>query len=278
MLFLVIMAATVGAVGYTFLLNPNRLGTEEKRLVVFCGAASKPVMEEAAEQFERDYEINVELHFGGSGTMLSQMKIAKTGDLYIPGSHDYMLRAIEDDVVDDRTTEILAYLVPAIIVQEGNPKNIQRLEDLAKPSVRVGIGDPDSVCVGEYAVEILKHNDLYEDVKGNIVVYAESCEKTATLVTIGQVDAVIGWSVFERWNPDKVDLVLIEPNRIPKIACIPGAISAYSKDRASAQKFLSFLHSEEGQEIFRKYGYLTTIDEARTYAPVASIPQLAEHK
>jgi len=235
-------------------------------------------MEEAAEQFERAYEINVELHFGGSGTMLSQMKIAKTGDLYIPGSHDYMLRAIKDDVVDDRTTEILAYLVPAIIVQEGNPKNIQRLEDLAKPSVRVGIGDPDSVCVGEYAVEILKHSNLYEDVKGNIVVYAESCEKTAALVTTGQVDAIIGWSVFERWNPDKVDLVLIEPDRIPKIACIPGAISAYSKNKVNAQKFLSFLSSEGGQEIFRKYGYLSTIEEAKAYAPVASIPQLAEYK
>lgn len=274
-LMIIALAVIVLVISSLTLTQP---AAKEQNLVVFCGAASKPVMEEAAEQFEKDYGIGVELHFGGSGTMLSQMIIAETGDLYIPGSHDYMLRAIKDDVVDDETIEILAYVVPAIIVQEGNPKNIQDLEDLAKPDVKVGIGDPESVCVGEYAVEVLKYNNLYDDVKPNIVVYAESCSKTAALVTIGQVDAIVGWKVFEKWNPNKSDCVLIDPYGIPKISCIPGAVSTYTTNRINAQKFLDFLASNEGQEIFRKYGYLSTIDKARIYAPIASIPQFTEYK
>ena len=247
-----------------------------EEIIVFCGSASKPAMEEAALQFEEDYGIGVELHFGGSGTVLSQMKMSKTGDLYIPGSHDYMLRAIRDDVVNPETIEILAYLVPEIIVQEGNPKNIRSLEDLTKPGVKIGIGDPDSVCAGEYAVDLLKYNELYDSVKVNIVVHAESCSRTAALVTAEHVDAVIGWGVFEKWNPDKVDVVLIKPERIPKIASIPVAISEYSNNEENAQKFLNFLSSEGGQQIFRKYGYFSTIEETRIYAPLATAPEIVK--
>ncbi len=60
--------------------------------------------------------------FGGSGKVLSQMKLAKQGDLYFPGSSDYMEKAKKDgDVIAD-TEAIIAYLVPAINVQAGNPK------------------------------------------------------------------------------------------------------------------------------------------------------------
>lgn len=274
-IFIMIFLLIIGILAYIQFFDSSPV-YEKKKIVAFCGAASKPVMEEAALEFEKDYWIEVELHFSGSGTMLSQMKISKTGDLYIPGSHDYMLRAMRDEVVDPDTIEMLAFLVPQIIVQEGNPKNIQSLEDLAKPEIKVGIGDPISVCVGEYAVELLEYNELYESVEPNIVVHAESCSKTAALVTAEQVDAIIGWGVFAKWNPKKTDAVLIKPERIPKIACIPGAISVYSTDKESAQKFLNFLYSEGGQQIFRKYGYLSTIEEARIYAPLASTPEIVK--
>jgi len=202
------------------------------------------------------------------------MMISKEGDIYLPGSHDYMIRALEKGVVDPGTVEVVAYLVPAIIVQEGNPKNITSLEDLARPGIRVGIAEPESVCVGEYAVEILKDAGLFDEVSKNIVVHAESCSKTAALIVIGQVDAVIGWRVFERWNPDKADVVYIEPEYIHKVAAIPAALSKYSKETDAARQFLEFLKSEEAQEVLRKYGYITTLEDALSYAPYAVPPDL----
>lgn len=246
----------------------------QNHITAFVGSASKPALTEAAELFEHKTGVKVEPHFGGSGTVLSQMKISKEGDLYIPGSHDYMIRAINDDVVYRNSIRIIAYLVPAIIVQEGNPKNITSLRDLTRPGIRVGIADPDSVCVGEYAITVLKKAGLLEGVSKNIVVHAESCSKTAALVTLGQVDAIIGWRVFGRWNPDKVDVVYIDPKYVPKVAAIPAAISIYTEKRGKAQLFLDFLISEEGQRIFRKYGYIPTLEEALSYAPYAEPPNL----
>jgi len=241
-------------------------------LVVFAGSASKPVLEEVSEEFEEETGISVELHLSGSGEMLSQMKITKSGDLYIPGSDDYMTKAIEDGAADPETVKILAYLIPAIIVQKGNPKGIHSLEDLARSGVRIGIADPKTVCVGEYAYKILKYNGLWERVEKNIVVYAESCSKVAALITTKMVDVIIGWSVFENWDPDKSEAIFIEPERIPKISCIPAALSTYSKNKDEAEKLLNFLASQKVREIFNKYGYIATLEDARKYAPNAEAP------
>ncbi len=244
-----------------------------RAITAFCGAASKPAMEEAAKAFTGKTGTGVYLNFGGSGTMLSQMKMSKSGDLYIPGSPDYMVKAEEDGVIDPDTVKILSYLVPAILVQEGNPRNIKKLPDLTGPGIRVGIGDPESVCVGLYACEILDHNGLLDEVReaGTIVTHAESCSKTASLVALQAVDAIIGWRVFSEWHPDTIDVIYLQPEQIPRLAYIPGAVSVFSQDKELAQKFLDFLISAEGQEIFAKWGYIATETEARRFAPSAEI-------
>jgi molybdate transport system substrate-binding protein len=240
---------------------------------VFAGSASKPALEEAAAAFEAETGIKVYLTFGGSGTMLSQLKIAREGDLYIPGSPDYMQLAEEDGVVEPDSIKILAYLVPAILVQEGNPKNIQSLADLTRPGIEVGVGAPEMVCVGLYAYEILEYNSLLDEIQqeGTIITHAESCSKTAALITLDAVDAILGWRVFAEWEPEDIDIVLLKPQQIVRLAYVPGAVSTFTKDKESARLFLNFLISAYGQQIFAKWGYLPTEEAARQYAPQAKI-------
>jgi molybdate transport system substrate-binding protein len=244
---------------------------ESKELTAFVGSASKPPVEEAARAFEQETGIKVYANYGGSGAMLSQIELSKSGDLYIPGSQDYMAKADRKDVIDPASIKKIAYLIPVIAVQHGNPKNIQSLADLAKPGIEVGIGNPQAVCLGLYAVEILDYNNLLADVSKNIVVNAESCEKTATLISLKSVDAVIGWDVFHHWDPDKIDVVYLSPEQLPRIAYIPGAVIKFAKDSKSAQKFLDFLVSRQGQDIFKKWGYITSESDARKFAPQAEI-------
>jgi molybdate transport system substrate-binding protein len=244
---------------------------QQKTITAFVGSASKPAMEEAAIEFETRTGIKVYLNFGGSGTMLSQMKLSNRGDLYIPGSPDYMVVAEHDGVIEPESVKKIAYLIPAILVQRGNPKNIQSLSDLAQPGVKVGIADPQSVSIGTYAYEILKSNNLLQEVEENIVTYGESYSKIVSFVALKSVDAILGWRIFSQWQPDTIDVVYLKPEQIPRLAYIPGAISTFTKDRGSAQRFLDFLASPSGQDIFRKWGYITTESEARKFAPNAEI-------
>jgi molybdate transport system substrate-binding protein len=251
--------------------NPSTSLLAGKEISVFAGSASKPALDEAARAFEKQTGVKVYLTYGGSGTVLSQMELSKTGDLYIPGSPDYLVKAENKKITDPASAKIIAYLVPAINVQPGNPKNILSLSDLAKPGIKVGIGNPTTVCVGLYAVEILDNNQLLAEVYKNIVTQAASCDNTATLISLKTVDAVMGWSVFHDWDQKNIDTVYLKPEQISRLAYIPAAMSTFVKEKEAAAAFINFLVSPAGQDIFKKWGYDVTEDEVRKYAPDAQI-------
>lgn len=243
----------------------------QEKLLVFTGAASKPPTEDAAALYEKKTGTKVELIFGGSGYVLSQMKLSKQGDIYFPGSSDYMEIAKRGGDVFPETEKIIVYLVPAINVQKGNPHNIRTLKDLTKPGLKVAIANPEGVCVGLYAVEIIekefteKEKDAF---KKNLINYTGSCEKTATAISLKQADAVIGWSVFEHWDPDRIKTVPLDPAKIPRVGYISIAISKFTKNREVAQRFIDFLQSPEGRAVFGKYHYFATPQEAFAYVGV----------
>ncbi len=249
----------------------NSNGRTEKHISAFCGSASKPALEECARVFEKSSGIRVILHFSGSGTMLSQMKMSRRGDIYIPGTPDYMIKAEKEGIVNKDTEKIIAYLVPSILVQRGNPKGIRGLKDLARPGIRVAIGNPDSVCVGLYAVEILSRAGLLNAVSKNIVTLGGSCSKTAALIPMKAVDAIIGWRVFAKWNPRTTEAVPISPRNIPRVAYIPAAVSTFTTDFRSSKAFINFLVRDKARAIFAKWGYLPTENAARRFAPDAHV-------
>ncbi len=249
---------------------PPAFSAEIRPLVVFAGSASQPPLEEAAKSFEKKFGIPITLHLGGSGTMLSQTLLTGQGDLYIPGSPDYMKKAREFDLIDGKETR-LAYLIPAILVAKGNPLQIHNLQDLIRPGVRVGIADPASVCVGLYAIEIVQTNRLADKIRSNLHGQVESCAKTAAMLPLGTVDAVLGWREFATWNPQTMEAILLQPEEIPRLAYIPAARLRHAANPQAAEAFVAYLKSEEGQAIFRKWGYFTEEAKARELAPAARI-------
>ncbi len=253
---------------FTILFISKNTNSSPLRLMVFAGAASKPATEEAIKIFQKTQNITVEASFGGSGFVLSQMKLSRRGDLYFPGSSDFMEFAKKEGLVLPETERIVVYLIPAINVQKGNPKNIHSLRDLTREGIRVAIANPEMVCVGTYAVEIIEKNLTIlerEVFKRNLVNYLESCEKTANAVSLKAVDGVLGWRVFQYWDPERIETVYLRPEEIPRIGYIPIAISKFTKDRILAQKFIDFLLSPQAKNIFKRYGYLMDISEARRF-------------
>jgi molybdate transport system substrate-binding protein len=240
-------------------------------ITVFCGSASKPAMEEIAARFERQTGIEVNTIFGGSGTLLSQIELSRQGEIYLPGSPDYILIGHRKQLLIEGSERIVAYLVPAIITPAGNPAAVHSLQDLGRPGVRVGIGNPQTVCLGLYAVELLEANGLLEPVMNNVVTFGGSCSKTANLAAMSQLDAILGWKVFHSWNPERVAYVPIAPESIPRISYIPISIPVHTRDRELSTKFIDFVLSPSGRSVYERFGYLTDLEAAREFAPSATV-------
>ena len=62
--------------------------SSSKRILIFAGSASKPATEEMARLFQDKSGISVNITFGGSGFVLSQIELAKrvpeTGPPIVP--------------------------------------------------------------------------------------------------------------------------------------------------------------------------------------------------
>ncbi|NOY81643.1 MAG: molybdate ABC transporter substrate-binding protein [Kiritimatiellaeota bacterium] len=227
----------------------------KKALVIFAGAASQPATTEAVALYEKLYGTPVECTFGGSGAVLNQVRIERFGDIYLPGSNEYMDVAEKDGLVLPKTRRVICRLVPAICVAAGNPLGIRSVADLARPGLRLTIGDPGSVCLGRIAVAAFRRAGVYGKVRSNIVTYASDCQQIINLIRLGEVDAAIGYAVFGRQSPELLDVVLIEGGTPVNI---PAAVIVYSKRPQEAQRLVDFLAGPQGKDIFRKHGY--TID------------------
>ena len=248
-----------------YLPNTALAGTT---LTIFVGAASKPATEEAIKLFEKETGVEVNVSFGGSGFVLSQMILARKGDIYFPGSSDYMEKAKTEGYVYPNTEKVIVHLVSAINVQKGNPKNIRTLKDLTKPGIKVAIANPQGVCVGAYAVEIIENNFSTAEKEKflcNLINYTGSCAKTASAISLKTVDAVIGWRVFKYWDPNRIETIPLQPSEINRIGYIPIAISTFTKQPKLAQEFIDFMLSDKVKIIFSKYNYFMTSEEAAAW-------------
>jgi molybdate transport system substrate-binding protein len=213
--------------------------------------------------FSIDRNVEVNINFGGSGGVLSLMEISKKGDVYLPSSFDYMEDAIGRGIVYPETVKRIAYIFPVIIVGHDNPKKIYSLEDLTRTGIRIAISDPETVSIGRFSVGLLKYNDLWEKIQKNIIVEVESFFKAFTVLTLGQVDATIGWNIVSSWNNDKAEIVYIEHDKIPENSTLSIAVSTYSQNRELAENFLDYLTSNDGKKVLREWGYILLEEEIK---------------
>jgi len=237
----------------------------EEKLMIMCGAAFKMPMEEIVAIFAEKTGAEVNVSYAGIGALLSQITLSKRGDIFIAPSPDIMKKADKRGHIVQNSTRNMGYFVPSINVQKGNPKGIKSLKDMARPGIRVALANPEVVYVGVMGAEIVdKRLNLQERslFRNNIVTYAEDFSKLAALLALKKVDAIIGFSYLNGWYPDKIDTVKLRKDEILRIGVGQAALLNYTENRHLAERFLDFLDTKESRNIFKKYHYFATLEEA----------------
>lgn len=243
---------------------------DKSPLFVYAGAAFRPPLEEMGREFERKYGVPVQFNFTGSNCLLAQIILSQQGDLFLPGEEFYVRQAEKRGFVVK--SEVIGYFVPVILVRKGNPKGIKSLKDLAKPGVRVGLGDPKACAIGEISEAILRKNKLTEAVHKNVAVRTATAPELANILRLGGIDACINWDAIANypWVRPAVDVIPIPPEQ-NLITANPLAILKTTKNMKAAELFLQFALTE-GQRIFRKHGFTARNDLPPAYAKALFTP------
>ena len=234
------------------------------KLSVLAAAGARPAIDEICAKFTAQYGIEVEVNYGGGGEVLSRMVLARNGDVYIAPEQRFMDSALEKQAIDAGTIKSLAYMIPVVAVSRGDPKQITCLSDLAKPGVRVAITRTDTTLLGKFAPEIFEKAGLSEAIGKNIVTTASDPNNLLTMLVMGSIDAGIIWNFYGTSASDKIDIIFLPPEQLTGIGQMQAAVSTYSNNK-SALRFIDFLSSPQGNEIFKNNGYFTDTEELKRY-------------
>jgi molybdenum ABC transporter molybdate-binding protein len=233
--------------------NPFRVpsdGNPSRKLVVFCAAGLKAPVAEIAAEYQKRFGIEIQLQYGGSNTLLSQLQIAPLADLYLPADDSYVAQAREKGLIAEVLP--LASMRPVLVVGPGNPKKIVDLADVLTRDVKLSHANPEAAAVGKLATEHLKGTGQWEAFAKRITVQKPTVNDVASDVQLGAADAGFVWDVTVRQIPE---LTTVPAGTLPS-ASLSACIVRTTEQPTAALRFARFLAAaDQGGKFFAKQGY-----------------------
>lgn len=216
-------------------------------MLVAAAADLAPTSSALSDSFLRLSSIPVRFSLGSSGLLAQQIRNGAPFDIYLSANEGFVRDLAASGHIREET--VRAYATGRVGLWSATGK-IKDLKDLEDSSIRhIAIPNPRHAPYGVAAEEVLRRSGLLERLQPKIV-YGENVRQALEFAQSGNADAVLtAWTLLQ----DKGGLLL--PDRLHNPIRQTGGMVSSSKNEARARKFLDFLTSPAGQEIFRKHGF-----------------------
>jgi molybdate transport system substrate-binding protein len=222
-------------------------------LHLFAGAGLRQPVDQLVKEYEASTGNKVYVDYGGSGQLLAKINAAGQGDLFMPGSLMYIEKLQQaGKVLSSR--EVVAH-TPVIGVHRKSADRITTFEDLAKPGMRLAMGDPKAMALGRTALAILEKSGRKDAILKNVVVYGATVKQLALYVAQGSVDAAIIGRADAFQNPEQIAMVEIPP-AFYQAETVAVAVLRSTTAPEPAQALSNFLSDEHAVAVFGQFGFL----------------------
>jgi molybdate transport system substrate-binding protein len=245
---LLLVAVVLGYAAWS--LMPSGHAGAKTELTVFCAAGLKKPVEAIAQKYREELGIEVSLQYGGTGTLLSQLQVAKQGDLFIAADDGSLADAQKLKL----TKEVVPMVVqhPVVAVKKGNPKGIRTLADLTRADVKFAIANPDAASISKVTRKLLANQ--WDAFAAKASVMKPTVTEIAADTQIGAVDAAILWdsTVPQFKQLESVELPEFTKHRENASA----AVLAFCTQPQEALKFARYLAApDKGGLVFKEHGF-----------------------
>ena len=171
------------------------------RLTMYTAAGLRGPAEAIAARYEQEYGIGVDLQFGGSNTLLNQLQVNKfeTADLFLAADDYYTAKAVADGLAVEVFP--VARQRPVIAVRSDSALQIESIQDLLDPAIKISMTDPEQAAIGRAVKQVLESvavdgGTLWSQLAEHVTqsgVFKPTVIDVATDVKLGAVDAGIVW-------------------------------------------------------------------------------------
>ena len=207
------------------------------------------VFNDIGEQFMlANPDITIAFNFASSSDLALQISQGLPADVFASADVKNMAKVTDAGLLHGQPIAFATNSLE-IVVEKGNPLNIDSLAQIATPGL-LFVTCPIEVPIGGYTAEVLRNAgvtvapaSLEENVKGIL-----------TKVALGEADAGIVYRTDILAAGNSVTGVPIADNVNVTTKYLIGALRD-SQNQDASQRFSIFLSSEQGQKIFSQFGF-----------------------
>jgi molybdate transport system substrate-binding protein len=221
-------------------------GQSPAEIKVFAAASLTAAFTELGRRYTAAQGTKVTFNFAGSQALATQIGQGAPADVFASADLDNMAKV--KDLVG--TPQSFASNRLAIVVEQGNPRGIRTLDDLAGGDVKVVLAARE-VPAGRYAKQVLDR----AGVKVTPVSQEDNVKAVVAKVSLGEADAGIVYVTDVAAGGARVEGVDI-PREQNVVATYPIATVKAGKAQDAAQAFMDLVLSGQGQEVLPRYGFL----------------------
>ncbi|MGY2896563.1 molybdate ABC transporter substrate-binding protein [Deinococcus sp. UYEF24] len=230
-------------------------------LTVFAAASLTDAFAELGKAFDASTGNKTVFSFAGSQALRTQLENGAKADVYASANDAQYTPLVTKGLVTAGQPFVCNKLT--LIAPKNNPA-LKTLNDLTKPGLKLVIADK-TVPVGDYTRRMLAAIDksgtygkdfLVRTLK-NVVSEETNVRQVALKVQLGEADAAVVYSTDVTPTLKPLVRVIALPTRFNQNASYPIGVLKGSVSPDAAQAFVSYVQSAAGQQILKKWGFLS---------------------
>ena len=228
------------------------------KLTVFAAASLTKVFPRIAADFQKTHAgARFAFDFAGTDTLTAQIEQGAPADVFAGASTKYGVELADKGLIDTPRPFATNRLV--VIVPAANPAHVSSLGDLAKPGVKLVIGDP-TVPIGTYTRTVLANLNATlgagysAKVLKNVVSNALQVTSVVSSVQLGEADVGFVYVTDAGSAGDKVRRIAL-PAAAQATATYPVAAVKDSRNAELARQFVAFVLGADAQALLRQAGF-----------------------
>ena len=230
-----------------------------RTLTVFAAASLTDSFKEIGKEFEKENpNTKVVFNFAGSQMLRAQLEQGATADVFASADQKQMDAAIASSLIANGAAKTFVTNSLVVITPKDNPAKIQKLEDLARPNLKIVLA-AETVPVGGYARDSLSKMEksfgagYQAAVLKNVVSNEDNVKQVVAKVQLSEADAGIVYGTDV--TPAAPLNVLAIPNEFNVVAQYPIAPLIKANQKELAAKFCAYLAAVNAQAILKKWGF-----------------------
>ncbi len=238
---------------------PPTTTPEPRTLTVFAAASLTDAFTEIGQNFDAAHPgLTTTFNFAGSQALRTQIEEGAVVDVFASANTKEMETLITGMLVPADTAQIFLTNQLLVILPADNPANIQSLEDLKTPGLKLILA-AEEVPAGKYARQALENlNTLYgsdykDNVLANVVSNEDNVKQVVAKIQLGEADAGIVYISDAIAAPELKTIEIPADYNI--IAQYPIAVLTNAPQADLAAEFIGYVLSPEGQAILQKWGF-----------------------